>query len=157
MENYFGIYVIFGSWNHCKRGPTEHTRHQGVPQGPGTWWWVVLTSYVGWSSTSDARKLISGKNRVKISAQSELRISWNIRNGFWPYLGSAKQKRIEREIQSWRGSRPSTAREAMDQRGNSPPIQGEAKENKKEGGSLPLSLGGAGVLEGAASPPANTG
>ena len=54
------------------------------------------------------------KNRVKISAQSELRISGNIRKGFRPDLGNAKQKRTEREIQSRRGSRPSAAMEAMD-------------------------------------------
>ena len=35
---------------------------------------------------------------------------------------NAKKKRTEREIQSWRGSRPSAAMETMDQRGNSPPI-----------------------------------
>ena len=122
MENYFGIYVIFGSWNHRKRRPTQPTRHQGAPEAPGVVWWVVPSSNVSWGSTSGARKLISGKNRVKISAQSELRISGNIRNGFRPDLGNAKQKRTEREIQSRRGSRPSAAMEAMDQRGNSPPI-----------------------------------
>ena len=35
--------------------------HQGAPQGPGARWWVVLTSYVGWSSTLGARKLIFEK------------------------------------------------------------------------------------------------
>jgi hypothetical protein len=62
------------------------------------------------------------KNRVKISAQSELRISENLRNSEVPDLGNAKLKITEREIQCWRGSCPSTAMEAMDQRGNSPPI-----------------------------------
>ena len=62
------------------------------------------------------------KNHVKISAQSELQISQNIRNGFRPENRNAKHKITEREIQSWRGSRPSAAMEAMDQRGNSPPI-----------------------------------
>ena len=62
------------------------------------------------------------KNCVKISAQSELRISRNIRNGFRPDQGNTNQKRTEREIQSRTGSRPSAAMEAMDQRGNSPPI-----------------------------------
>jgi len=46
------------------------------------------------------------KNRVKISAQSELRISRNIRNGFWSDLGNAKHKRTEREIQPRRGDNP---------------------------------------------------
>ena len=77
--------MIFGSWNHFKQRPTQTTIHHGAPQAPGAWWWVVPSSNVGWSSTSGARKLISGKNRVKIS-QSELRISGNIRNSFRPDL-----------------------------------------------------------------------
>ncbi len=117
------------------------TRHQGAPQEPGTWWWVVLTSYVGWGSTSGARKLISEKNRVKISAQSELWISGNIRNSFRPDLGNAKQKRTEREIESRRGSRPSHAMETKDQRGTLLPSRGEDKEEEEGGGGLspPLS------------------
>ena len=51
MKNYFGIYVIFESWNHRKRRPTQGTRHQRTTPEPDAWWWVVLTSYVGWSST----------------------------------------------------------------------------------------------------------
>ena len=39
---------------------------------------------------------IRKKNRVKISAQSELRISRNLRNREGPDLGNAKQERIER-------------------------------------------------------------
>ena len=61
-----------------------------------------------------------------------------------------KQKRTEREIQSRRGSRPSAIMEAMDQRGNSPPIYGEDKVEEEGGGPLPLSPGGAG---GAGDPP----
>jgi hypothetical protein len=80
------------------------------------------TAYVGWSSTSGAKKLISEKNHVKILVQSELRISRNIRNDSRPDLGNAKQKRTEREIQSRRGSCPSATMEAMDRRGNSPPL-----------------------------------
>jgi hypothetical protein len=83
------------------------------------------------------------KNRVKISTQSELRISGNLRNDEGSDLGNAKQKRTEREIQSRRGSGPSAAMEAMNQRGNSPPIYGEAKEEEEGGGSLRLSPGGA--------------
>ena len=94
------------------------------------------SSNVGWSSTSGGRKLISGKNHVKISAQSELWISRNIRNNLRPDLGSAKQKRTEREIQSRRGSRPSAAMETMDQRGNPPPIWGGEAKVEEEGGGL---------------------
>ena len=44
-----------------------HTDHDtpGRAQAPGAWWWVVLTSYVGWSSTSGARKLIPGNKSCK--------------------------------------------------------------------------------------------
>ena len=79
------------------------------------------------------------KNRVKISVQSELRISVNLRNREGPDLGSAKQKKTEREIQSRRGSRPSAPMEAMDQ-GELSSHLGEAKE-EEEGGWLspPLS------------------
>ena len=59
MENYFGIYVIFRSWNHRKRRPTQPKSAQ---------WWVVPTSYIGWSSTSGARKLISRKIVLNLSA-----------------------------------------------------------------------------------------
>ena len=104
MENYFGIYVIFGSWNHRKWRPTQPTRHQGAPEASGVRWWVMPSSNISWSTTSGARKLISGKNHVKTLAQSELRTSGNIRNGFRPDQGNAKQKRIERGIQSRRGS-----------------------------------------------------
>jgi hypothetical protein len=68
------------------------TRHRGEPGMPGARWRVVLTSYVGWSSTLGARKLISGKNHVKISAQSELRIFGNLRNGERPENRNAKQQ-----------------------------------------------------------------
>ena len=53
--------MIFGTWNQRKEGPKAPKIHQGAPQWPGTRWWVVLTSYVGWISTSGAGKLISEK------------------------------------------------------------------------------------------------
>ena len=80
------------------------------------------SSNIDWGPSSGARKIIYGKNRVKISAQWELHVSGNLRNGEGALLGNVKQKRIEREIQSRRGSRPSAAMEAMYHRGNSPPI-----------------------------------
>ena len=88
------------------------------------------------------RSLYLGENYVKISAQSELRISGNIRNGFRPDLGNAKQKGTERDIQSRRGSCPSTTMEAMDQRGTLLPSRGEDKEEEEEegGGGLSPSL-----------------
>ena len=75
----------------------------------------------------------------------------NIRDGFWPENRNVKQKRTKREIQSQRGSHPSAAMEAMDHRGNSPPIQGESKEEEEGGGSLYLASGGAGVPPGQSS------
>ena len=37
-------------------------------------------------------------------------------------LRTQKQRETERQIQSWRGSRPSHAMETMDERGNPSPI-----------------------------------
>ena len=114
MENYFGIFMIFGRWNQHKRGPTVTTTHQGAP---GTPWHTQLSCALlegRLGPSSGARKIIYGKNRVKLSAQSELRISGNLRNHEGLDPGSTKQKRTEREIQSRSGSRPSTAMEAMD-------------------------------------------
>ena len=54
------------------------------------------------------------RNCVKISAQSELRVSGNIRNGERPESGTQKQRETERQVQSRRGSRPSATMEAMD-------------------------------------------
>ena len=34
MENYFGIFMIFGRWNQRKRGPTVTTTLQGAPGTP---------------------------------------------------------------------------------------------------------------------------
>ena len=80
----------------------------------------------------------------RISAQSELRISGNIRNVFRPDLGNAKQKRTEREIQSWRGSCPSASMATMEQRGNSPLIyggvQGRRRSREALSPSLPVAL-----------------
>ena len=56
------------------------------------------------------------------SAQSELRISENIRNGERRESGAQKQRETEGQIQSRRGSRPSAAMEAMDQGVNPSPI-----------------------------------
>ena len=65
MENYFGIYVIFGSWNHHKRRPTQPTRHQGAPEAPSMPCWVVPSSNMGWGPSIGARKIIYGKKSCK--------------------------------------------------------------------------------------------
>ena len=60
---------------------------------------------------------------AKASTQSELRISGYKRNGARAELENAETERdIERQLQSRRGSRPSHAMEAKDQRGNPSPI-----------------------------------
>ena len=60
---------------------------------------------------------------AKVSPQSELRISLYKRNGEGAESRNAKKQReIERYIQSRRGSRPSQAVGAKDQRGNPSPI-----------------------------------
>ena len=115
---------IYDFWEFESPQTEAHTAHKapGHARGPGAWWWVVPSSNVGWSSTSGARKIIFGKNHVKISVQLELWISGYKRNREGPDPESAKQKRTEREIQSRRGSCPSAIMEATDQRGNPPPI-----------------------------------
>ena len=121
-ENYFGIYVIFGSWNHHKRRPTQTTIHQDAPEAPSALWWVVLTSYIDWTSTSGARKLISGKQSCKNLSAIGVTDLWEYKKRFLARSGNAKQNRTEREIQSWRGSRPSHAMDTKDRRGNPSPI-----------------------------------
>jgi hypothetical protein len=49
-------------------------------------------------------------------------MSENLTNSEMPENRNEKQKETKREIQSRRGSYPSYAMEAMDQRGNPPPI-----------------------------------
>ena len=105
-------------------------------------WCLVPSSNIGWSPSSGARKIIYGKNRVNFLAQSELRISGNLRNHEGPDLGNAKQKRIEREIQSRRGSPPPLPWRPLTRGGTLLPSRGRlGKKKKEEGGSLspPLS------------------
>ena len=83
---------------------------------PGPSWALVrrLLLFFGRKKANFRRKIWA-----KVSIQSELRISGYIRNGERAESGNAE---TERQIQSRRGSRPSTAMESMDQRGNPPPI-----------------------------------
>ena len=89
-------------WNICDFWELEspqteaHTSDKTPGRARGPWHVVVgcallerrLELYFGRKEA-----YIQKKNHVKISAQSELRISRNIRNGFRPDQGSAKQKR----------------------------------------------------------------
>lgn len=131
--------------NRGLQSPQPTRAYQAPPSTPKC---LVPSSKVGWGPSSGARKILYGKNHVKISAQSELRISGNLRNREWPDLGNAKQKRTEREIQSRRGSCPPPPWRPRTRGGTLLPSRGSPRKRKKEGGSLPLASGGAGVPPG---------
>ena len=103
-------------WNICDFWELEspqteaHTAHKTPGRARDPWRAVVgcvlleprLELYFGRKEA-----YIRKTNRVKISAQSELRIYGNIRNGFRPDLGSVKQKRTKRDpISKGRGLPP---------------------------------------------------
>ena len=102
------------------KGPT---RQGGVPQGgrraPDPRGHPVrrLLPFFRRKKANIRRKIM-----FKVSIQSELRISGNIRNSERAECGTQKQRETKRQIQYRRGSRPSHAMEAMDQRGNPSPI-----------------------------------
>ena len=100
---------------------------------------------------SGARKLISRQNRVKILAQSELRISGNLRNG----------ERVESTTQKQRETYPiSEGLSPLPRHGGHGPegkpfshLGRRARKKKKEGGPLPLASGGTGMPPGPSSSP----
>ena len=100
--------MIFGKKNQCETMPEGATR-QGVRPGPSS---PPRKAVGALLSLQESQYL--DRNHVKISAQSELRISGNIRNGERPESETQKQRETERQVQSRRGSRPSAAMEAMD-------------------------------------------
>jgi len=114
--DFFGIYVIFGKKNQ-RETMLEGATRQGALPGPS---WPPHKAVGALLSLQESQ--YPDRNRVKISAQSELRISGNIRNGERPESGTQKQRETKRQIQSRRGTRPSAAMEAIDQRGNPSPI-----------------------------------
>ena len=116
---FFGIYVIFGKKNQRETMPEGATRQGARPRGSGAPW--ALRKAVG-ALLSPQESQYPDKIRVQISTQSDLRISGNIRNGERPESRTQKQRETERQIQSRRGSRPSHAMGAKDQRGNPSPI-----------------------------------
>ena len=80
-EVFFGIYVIFGKKNQRKTMPEGPTSPRGAPLP-----WACLRGL--WTPRKAVGALLRlqesqypDRNHVKISAQSELRISENIRNG----------------------------------------------------------------------------
>ena len=82
--DFFGIYVIFGKKNQRDTMPEGATRQGARPGGqarPGPSW--PPRKAVG-ALLSPQESQYPDRNRVKISAQSELRITGNIRNGERP-------------------------------------------------------------------------
>ena len=87
------------------------------------------------------------KNRVQISAQSELRISGNIRNGEREESGRQKQRETDPILE---GLSPLPRHGGHGPEGKPFSHLGRrSRKNKKEGGSLPLASGGTGVAPGA--------
>ena len=79
----------------------------------------------------------SEKNPLKISAQSELQISGNIRNGFRPETGT-RNRREQRERSNLGGDPPLREPWRPWTRGETLlPSRGRPSKKKKEGGSLP--------------------
>lgn len=72
---------------HSDHNSRAHRAAPGMPR------YLVPSSNVGSGPSSGTRKIIYGKKCVKISAQSELGISENLRNREGPDVGNAKQKR----------------------------------------------------------------
>ena len=92
MENYFGIYVIFGRWNQHQQRPTASTTHQGVL---GTPWSAQVSCALPVSQLGPffgRKKDNLWDNHVNISAQSELRIFRDLRNGEGPENRNTKQR-----------------------------------------------------------------
>ena len=114
--------MIFGKKNQRETVPEGGTR-QGARLPPS--WPPVrrLLLFFG-RKKANFREKIS----AKVSIQSELRISIyiyiyeTVKGQKTETQKQKKQRETGREIQSWRGSRPSHAMEAKDQRGNPSPI-----------------------------------
>ena len=127
------------------RGPHKG-RGRGHPLAVPPWpLWAIPK--VGWSHSFAARKLILWrKNRVKISARSELRISGYKRNGArlqkqFQKVSEKQRENKREEIQSRRGSRPSGRHGGQGPEGRTSPHLGGGHGGRSRRGSLsPLSL-----------------
>ena len=123
--------MIFGKKNPRETVPEVATRQGRAPDPRGP---LVrrLMLFFGRKKANIQRKIWA-----KVSAQSELRISGNIRNGEREESGNAETEReTERQIQSRRGSRPSQAMGAKDQRALLPSRE-EVNEEEEGGGLSP--------------------
>jgi len=121
-----------------------HSAHKTPGRAPVANRVVVGCAHlVRWLGLYFGRKeaYIRKKNHVKISAQSELRIFGNIRNGFQPGLGT--RNRREQRGRSNLGGAPTPPPPwwPWTRGGILLPSRGEAKEEEEEGGGLspPLS------------------
>ena len=96
-EIFFGIYVIFGKKNQRETMPEGATRQGARPRGSGVPWTLVATRKAVGALLPPQESQYPDKNHVQISAQSELRISRNLRNGERAESESAETER-DREM-----------------------------------------------------------
>ena len=148
-------------WNICDFWEEESMRddarggHEAGGARPGPSW--PPCKEVG-ALLSPQENQYPDRNHVKISAQSELRISGNIRNGERAESEMQKQRERQRDKSNLGGAlappppwRPCTRGETL------LPSREKVKEEEEEGGiSLPLSSGGAGTPPGPSSSPQST-
>ena len=140
-ENIFGIFMIFGSWNHRKRRPTQPTRHQGALEAPGAGGGLCPPRTLVGALLRVQGSLYPEKNHVQISAQSEIWISGNIRNGFRPDPRRETEGNREGDPIS-EGLPPLRRHEGHGPEGDpSSHLGGEAKEAEEGGALSPLSRG----------------
>ena len=115
-EIIFGIFGKYGKKTPRETVPEGGTRQGRAPDPRGPLIRRLLLFFCRKKAIFQEKNLGKDLSPIRVTDPRK------IRHDFRPDLGYAKQKRIEREVQSRRGSRPSAAMEAMDQRGNSPPI-----------------------------------
>ena len=114
--DFFGIYMIFGKKNPCETVPEGATR-QGARPWPS---WPPRKAVGALLSPQESQ--YPHKNRVQILAQSELRISGNIRNGEREESGNAETERDRETDPISEGLSPLPRHGGKDQRGNPSPI-----------------------------------
>ena len=154
---FFGIFIIFGKKNQRETVPEGATRQgacprgAGVPQGgrrapdprghPVSW----LTLYFCRKKANIRKQIV-----LKVSIQSELRISRNIRNGKRAESGNAETERDRETDPISEGLSPLPCHGGHGPEGKPFSHLGRrSRKKKKEGGSLPLASGGTGVPPGA--------
>ena len=114
--DFFGIYMIFGKKNPRETVPEVATRQGGAPdpRGPPV---KRLMPFFRRKKANFRIEIVSKFQPNRSYGSPDIKETVPGQN-----LRVQKQRETERQIQSWRGSRPSCAMEAMDQRGNPSPI-----------------------------------